>query len=136
MNTEDKFPFDESLWGLRNIYHTISNGEGHYINSQCIVAQDKIVHTGMTYLFSPKPDESGIQLMLVKLQNVLFISGVVQLEMLDIMTGKIFHESLLVRPDEEECTMMLIDMKYFNERLRKSRPGRLKTDDSLLEFEF
>lgn len=136
METKDNFPFDMTLWGLRNIYHTISNDGGHYINSQCIVAQDKIVHIGSTYLFSPEPDEAGIRLMLVKLQNVLFISGVVQLELLDIMNGKTFHESLLVRPNDQECTLMLIDMKYFNEKLRKTRPGRLKTDDSLLEFDF
>lgn len=136
METKDNFPFDETVWGLNNIYHIISNGGGHYINSECIVAQDKIVHNGSTYLFSPKLDESGIQLMLVKLQNVLFISGVIHFELLDIMTGKIFHESLLVIPNEEECTMMLIDMKYFNEKLRKSIPGNSKTDDSLLEFEF
>jgi hypothetical protein len=81
-------------------------------------------------------DESGIKLSLVMLQNVLLDSGFVHLEMINTLDGRLFHASLIVRPQEEDCTWMLLDMDYFNEKIRKKKTGKYKGDNNLLEFEF
>jgi hypothetical protein len=82
------------------------------------------------------PDESGIKLMLVKLLNVRFDGGRVYLQLMDILKGRIFQVSQVVKPDERECTWMLIDMDYFLQKLKTKKEGNYKGDDNLLEFEF
>jgi hypothetical protein len=119
-----------------HIYHDFENGK-FFINSpNCILSRNQIIQTGMTYLFSPMPDKSGIKLLLAKLLNVQFDAGFVYLELMDILTGKIFEVRQVVRPGKEDCTWMLVDMDYFLLKIRKKKAGNHKRDESLLEFEF
>jgi hypothetical protein len=117
------------------IYHDFEDGR-FYINvPSCIISTNQIVQVGTIYLFSDM-QESGTKLMLVKLLNVRFDAGLVYLHLMDILTSRIFDVHQVVRPESTECTWMLVDMYYFNEKLRKKKTDHSKGDDNLLEFEF
>jgi hypothetical protein len=136
MNTQDRNSYEKISQGHNNVYHDFHDGD-HYINSPCIVARDKIVHIGTTYLFSSKPFKSRMKLSLARLLNVRFDSGTAHFKLQDFFSGIIFDQSLLARPLEEECTsFMLVDMDYFREQQKSENENHCKCEDSLLEFEF
>jgi hypothetical protein len=111
---------------LIRIYFDFYDGR-FFINSpSCIYSAEQNVQTGTTYLFSPMPDESGIKLMLVKLLNVWFDGGIVYLQLMDILKGRIFQESQVVKPYGEDCTWMLNDMDYFLQKLNKKKIVTIK----------
>ena len=121
---------------MNRIYHDFEDGKFFVNSPHCILSHNHIIQTGMTYLFSPMPDKSGIKLLLVKLLNVQFDAGYVYLELMDILTGKIFEVRQVVRPGKEDCTWMLVNMDYFLQKIHKKKAGNYNRDDSLLEFEF
>jgi hypothetical protein len=117
------------------IYHDFEDGR-FFINSpSCIISSDQIVQIGAIYLFSDLK-ESGTKLLLVKLLNVRFDEASMYLHLLDILSGKIFKVKQIVRPESEKCSWMLVDMQFFNEKLRKKKADHNESADTLLEFDF
>jgi hypothetical protein len=117
------------------IYHDFEDGRFFINTSSCIISANQIVQTGKIYLCS-NMQESETKLMLVKLLNVRFDGGLVHMQLMDILTSRVFEVRQVVRPKSEECTWMLIDMDFFNKQLHKNKADLAKEDDTLLEFEF
>ena len=117
------------------IYHDFEDGR-YFINApNCILSAYQIVQVGTVYLLSDKQD-SGTILLLVKLLNVRFDSALVCLQLMDILTNRVFKEYQVVRPSSEDCTWMLVDMEYFINHLRMKKAQHPIVQDSLLEFDF
>lgn len=134
MKIQDMHPIDSTIPGLNNIYLAIGE-DTHYINSPCIVAKNKIVRTGSTYLLSMTHDTPDINIFAVQLKDVSFNSGYVYLLLINLLTGRIFDVSHIVRPTEGDCEWKLIDLTYLSKIITNQR-SNANNEDKLLEFEF
>jgi hypothetical protein len=117
------------------IYHDFEDGRFYLNSPSCIISSDQIVQIGTIYLFSDKK-KSVTKLLLVKLLNVRFDAGLVYLQLMDIMTSRVFEVHQVIRPGSQECPWMIVDMDYFNEKLHNKKADHSKVDETLLEFEF
>lgn len=117
------------------IYHNFEDGR-FFINApSCIISGNQIVRVGTIYLFS-EMQECGTKLLLIKLLNVRFDVGLVYLQLMDILTSRVFEVHQVVRPKSTECTWMVVDLDNFNEKLRKKKGEHYESADTLLEFNF
>ena len=73
MKAQDFYPYDWTIPGLNNICYAIVT-DSHYINSPCVVAKNKIVPTGSTYLLSIVNYVPHITIAAVQLNDVYFDS--------------------------------------------------------------
>jgi len=134
MKMQDLHPIDSAIIGLNDIYHIVGDN-GHFINSPSIVANNKIVRTGSTYLLSISPCTPDINLVAVQLKDVYFDAGYIHLLLINILNGKTFEVNTIVRPTQDCCEWKLIDLNYLSKIINKHQ-NRGNKDYSLLEFEF
>jgi hypothetical protein len=78
MKLQDLHPFDETILGLNGIYHTIGDSS-YFINSPCILAANKIITKGKTYILVDNPKGTGIKMSDVKLLDAYYKDGLVYL---------------------------------------------------------
>lgn len=83
MKAQDRFPFDSTILGLNGIYHTIGS-DSFFINSECILATDKIITIGKEYIIFGSPTETGSKMLDVTLVDCYFAEGIVYLIVQDL----------------------------------------------------
>lgn len=87
MKLQDLHPYDKTIVGLNNLY--IIDYEGNfYINSPCIMATDKTICTGRTYLLVYYHRATGVNITDVRLIDVYYDEGVINLTVQDIISQK------------------------------------------------
>lgn len=153
MKAQTLHPCDETILGLNNLY--IVDYEGNfYINSPAIMATDKTISTGETYILIVHPTDKNSLLYPVILLDVYFEADFVHLNVRDIRTQRIFTIDHCIQCPETRCTWRLIDMDYLNkfwdyktiksycEKCAGSNGNSIAesktkySSDDLLEFEF
>ncbi len=116
MKLKDNHPYDETILGLNNLY--IIDYEGnYYINSQAIMAIDKTISTGETYVLIVHPYDKNSKMYPVILLDVYFEDGFVHLNVQDIRTQKKFTIDHCIQYPETRCKWVLIDLDYLNKLL-------------------
>ncbi|MGA2406821.1 MAG: hypothetical protein ABSF81_08740 [Bacteroidales bacterium] len=153
MKAQTLHPYDETILGLENLYVVDCMGN-FYINSEAIIAHDKAISTGRTYLLVDSSIGKDVKMYSVILLDVYFEDGFVHLNVQDLLTQKKFTIDHNIECPETRCTWRLIDMDYFNKLLdyktiqsycekcnvtktkpiAESKPEQ--SNDDLLEFEF
>lgn len=154
MKLQKLYPFDETLLGLKGIYHTIGE-QSHYINSECIQTPKKIITKGKDYLIastSAKGFDSIVHK--VKLLDGYYNKGFVYLFVMDLQTDRVYIVDLFIECPEDKCTCLLYELKDFNKlkdyQAVKSYCGKVDdakkkpldncktniTDNDLLEFDY
>jgi hypothetical protein len=114
MKLQKLYPFDETLLGLKGIYHTIGD-RSHFINSECIQTPKKIITKGKDYLIastSAKGFDSIVHK--VKLLDGYYNKGFVYLFVMDLQTDRVYIVDLFIECPEDKCTWLLYDIKDFN----------------------
>jgi hypothetical protein len=112
MKLQDYYPFDSAIVGLENIYCTVGE-DAFFVNSSCILADDKYIKKGETYLLFGSKLECGNDLSWVILLDAFFQYGYINLIVLDKYTQEartIYHS---ISTEEYECSWRLIDTSYF-----------------------
>jgi hypothetical protein len=153
MKLQDRYPYDSAIVGLNNLY--IIDYEGNfYIYSPCIMAINKTIITGRTYLLVDNHRGTGVSLNDVNLIDVYIDEGVINLIVQDIISQKTFCLNQYIECPQNPCKWILIDLSYFinemnakaiqsycgkyadtkKKSVAKSNPRIL--DDDLLDFEF
>jgi hypothetical protein len=112
MKLQDLHPYDSAIVGLNNIYLVKYNGD-FYINSPCIMATDKTIRTGKTYVLVDNYKETGVRITEVKLIDVYYDDGVINLIIQDIIAHKIFIRSQYFKCPQIHCNWILIDLDFF-----------------------
>jgi hypothetical protein len=151
MKIQDYFPADLSIRGLRNRYSVVGE-DSFYINSNCIVAKDKILTKGKHYIIFDIPIKSEIKMTEAIMVDLFYYEGYVYLIVRDINTHRVSKVRFSLECPEKHCTMILVDVRYFIDReddraikdycgcdTNKKQPavkGTAKAADDLLEFEF
>jgi hypothetical protein len=116
MKLQDKYLYDSAIVGLNNLYCTVG-ADSFYINSPCILAYDKTISTGKTYILVNYPKGTGIKMSDVKLLDGYFEDGVINLIVQDIISQRIFAIDQCIECAEKQCTWVLVDLDYFIDRI-------------------
>jgi hypothetical protein len=151
MTLQDFFPADLMILGLQNRY-TLIGKDSFFVQSDCIVAQGKILTRQKHYIIIDKSVKSRIKMTEVILIDVFYYKGNIYLIVQDINTRRIYRVSFSLERPESNCTKHIVDIDYFTDRLdakairdycgccdNQRQPiskGRTLANDDLLEFEF
>ena len=151
MTLQDYFPADLTLLGLRNIYSEVGT-DSFMVNSNCVVAKDKILTKQKHYIIFDIPTKSEIRMTEVILIDLFYYKSNIHLIVRDINTHRVYKVRFSLECPETNCTRFIVDVDYFIDRMddraikdycrcgtNKKQPavkGTAKAADDLLEFEF
>jgi hypothetical protein len=111
MKAQDKYMYDSAILGLNGIYRTVAE-DSFFINSPCILAENQIITTGLTYILFGSPIGFSVELNTVKLIDVYY-DGALNLIILDMATGIRYTITHCLECGEIPCNWMLIDIDFF-----------------------
>lgn len=153
MKLQDQYPFDPTFTAPYIIFKKVGSSE-FYVNSDCILANQKIITVGKEYMVIDNTKDSGIEMRNVVLAGCNYRKGIIHLIVREICSQRLFNFDHCILPPERDNNFVLIDpeyvsdrknieainsycatcndskKKYFNGIRHKSNP------DDLLEFEF
>jgi hypothetical protein len=153
MKLQDLHPYDSFIVGINKIYYIDYEGN-FYINSPCIMATDKTIITGRTYLLGYNHRGTEFKITDVELIDVYYDEGVINLIVHDIISQKTFCLNQYIKCPQNLCKWILIDFDFFIDEMNtktirsyckkcdtnKQKPSAVinprKLNDDLLEFEF
>jgi uncharacterized protein (UPF0179 family) len=154
MKFQDQYPFDEFLYGINNVYHSVGYCS-HYVNSDCIQTSKKIVTNGKKYLIVSIRDQ-GSELIVhkVRLVDVFFNTECLYLFVTDLQTQTSFIIDLNLVCPADKCEWIMCNMedydkisyyktkkaycnKYTDTHKKSITKSTLQhSNDDLLDFEF
>jgi hypothetical protein len=108
MKLQDRYPYDSAIVDLNNLYIVDYKGD-FYINSPCIMVTDKTISTGRTYLLVNNPTGAGVNMTDVRLIDVYFDEGVINLIVQEIISQKTFGINQYIECPQNLCKWILID---------------------------
>jgi hypothetical protein len=114
MRLQDKHPYYSAVVGLENLY-VVGPGGSFYINSPAIMASDKTICTGETYIFISHPNGKNGKMYPVELRDVYYEDGTVNLIVHDLISQQTFKINQYLA--ENQIRWMLFDMVYLNKLL-------------------
>jgi hypothetical protein len=153
MRLQDLHPFDSAVVGLNGIYCVDYKGDFH-INAPFIIATNKTIRTGRTYVLVDNYKGTGVRMTDVKLIDGYYDEGVINLFVQGIITQKIYSISQDIKYLQNSTNWILIDLNFFidemNSKAIKSYCGKCTNTynksvvdsnhrrriDDLLEFDF
>ena len=109
MKLQDQFPCDETLLGLKGIYHSIGE-QSHFINSDSIQTPEKIITNGQQYLLASTLQSCSKPIVhKIKLIDAYYLNGKVHLFVIDIRTERIYTVDACVECPESECPWVVFN---------------------------
>jgi hypothetical protein len=153
MKLQDLHPYDSFIVGINKIYYIDYEGN-FYINSPCIMATDKTIITGRTYLLGYNHRGTEFKITDVELIDVYYDEGVINLIVHDIISQKTFCLNQYIKCPQNLCKWILNDfdciVEDINTNIIKSYCGsckdakensvaesnHIKLNDDLLDFNF
>lgn len=116
MKAQDLFGYDSAILGLNQLYSEVGE-DSFFINSNCILAANKVVTIGKTYIVFDYPSEKCIKMTDVLLLDVYYNDDAVNLIVQAITSQQVFTIVLHVDGGEVNCTSMFVDLDYFIDQL-------------------
>ena len=96
MTLQDFFPFDSADLGLKSLYSKVGK-DSFYVNSNCVVAKDKILTKGKHYIIFDIPTKTDIKMNEIVLIDLFYYKGYIHLISQDINTNRVFQCQLLLK---------------------------------------
>jgi hypothetical protein len=113
---QDFFNYDSAILGLNHLY-TVVGEDSFFINSDCILAANKVVTVGKTYILFDYQSGKCSKMTEVRLCDVYYHEDAVHMIVQGIISEHIFTIVLNVDEDEVYCTSMVVDLDYFIDQL-------------------
>ena len=153
MKLQDLHPYDSFIVGINNIYFIDYKGDFH-INAPFILAPNKTISTGNTFVLIYSPNSKNKKVHLVGLLDAYYDDGVIFLIVRDILSQETFTIDQMIKCTEDHYKWVLIDFDCIVEELntdiiksccgsctdtkKKSaaESNHIKLNDDLLEFNF
>ena len=153
MRLQDRHPFDSFPVGINNIYYIDYRGDFH-INAPFILAPNKTISTGNTFVLIYSPNNKNIKVHLAGLLDAYYDDGVIFLIVRDIASQETFTIDQQMKCSGDHFKWVLIDFDFLVEELNteiiKSYCGSCKNakensfadsnhrklNDDLLKFNF
>ncbi len=153
MKLQDLHPYDSFIVGINNIYFIDYQGDFH-INAPFIIAANKTISTGNTYILINSRNNTNCTTQPVKLLDAYYDDGVIFLIVRDITSQKGFTIDQKIECTGDHYKWLIIDLDFMVEELNteiiKSYCGTCaetkkksvvdsnnrRPNDDLLEFDF
>jgi hypothetical protein len=90
MKLQDLHPYDSFIVGINNIYFIDYKGDFH-INAPFIIAANKIISTGNTYVLTYPNKRKNYIVHQVRLQDAYYSEGIINLVLQDVFTQETYH---------------------------------------------
>jgi hypothetical protein len=116
MRLQDQHPFDSAIAGFANQYVVGPDGN-FYINSPAIMAEDKTICTGETYILISHPNGKNGKMYPVELLDAYYEDGTVNLIVHDLISQRTYKINQCLECAENQCRWMLFDMFNLNKLL-------------------
>lgn len=116
LRAQDLFPFNSFIVGMQNLYHTVGSNS-FYINSPCILATDKKITTGKSYIIFDHTTDTGFKMSDVILVDCYYREGIINLIVQDIRSQRVFIIDHCIECPENECKWILVDLNYFIDKM-------------------
>lgn len=108
MKAQDQHPYDSTILGLENLYMVDYEGN-FFINSPCIMATDKTMSTGRTYLLVDCSYGKNSKMISVVLMDVYCEDYVIYLIVREQLSHRVFNINLYIDDGEIRGLWVLID---------------------------
>ncbi len=153
MRLQDQYPYDSFPVGINNIYYIDHRGDFH-INAPFILAPNKTISTGNTFVLIYSPYNNNNNVHLVGLIDAYYDDGTINLIVRDMASQETFTIDQQMKCSGDHYRWILIDFDFLVEVLNteviKSYCGSCtgikkksvadsnhrKHNDDLLEFNF
>lgn len=133
MKAQDLFDYDSAILGLNQLYSEVGE-DSFFINSDCILAANKVVTIGKTYILFDYPSGKCVKMTDVQLLDVYYYEDAVHMIVQGINSQQVFTIVLHVDSGEVNCTSMFVDLDYFIDQLNmkaiKQYCGNCKEDEN------
>jgi hypothetical protein len=153
MKQQDLHPYDSYIVGINNIYYIDYQGNFH-INAPFIIAANKTISSGNTYILLYPNKRRNCIVHQVRLQDAYYSEGIINLVLQDIISQETFTIDQQMKCTRDHYKWILMDVddlielnsdiiKSYCEKCSNTEmktPAEYKSnqnhDDDLLEFEF
>jgi hypothetical protein len=116
MKAQNLFDYDSAILGLNHLYSVVGE-DSFLINSECILAANKIVTVGKTYILFDYPSGKCVKMTDVRLLDVYYYEDAVHMIVQGIISQQIFTIVLYLNDGEVYCTSLVVDLNYFIDQL-------------------
>ena len=116
MRLQDQYPYDSFPVGIHNIYYIDYKGNFH-INAPFIIAPNKTISTGNTFVLIFSPNSKNRKVHLVGLLDAYYDDGTINLNVRDIMSQETFTINQYIKYPQNPYKWILIDFDYLVEEL-------------------
>jgi hypothetical protein len=116
MKAQDLFDYDSAILGLNHLYSEVGE-DSFFINSDCIIASDKTVTIGKTYILFDYPSGKCIKTTDVRLIDVYYYEDAIHMIVQAVTSMQVFSIVLHVDGGKVNCTSMVVDLDYFIDQL-------------------
>ena len=153
MKLQDLHPYDSFIVGINNIYFIDYQGDFH-VNTPFIIAANKTISTGNTYVLMYPNKRRNCIVHQVRLQDAYYSEGIINLVLQDIISQETFSIDQQMKCTRDHYKWILMDVddlielnsdiiksyceKCSNAQMKspaEEKPNQNHNDD-LLEFEF
>ena len=153
MKLQDLHPYDSAIVGLNNVYRVDYKGD-FFINAPFIIAPNKTISTGNTFVLIFSPNSKNKKVYLVGLLDAYYDDGVIFLIVRDFASQETFSINQYIKCPQNPCKWVLIDFDCIVEEIntdiinsncntcanpKKKSPAEsnhIKLNDDLLDFNF
>jgi hypothetical protein len=116
MKLQDLHPFDSAIVGLNNIYRVDYKGD-FFINAPFIIAPNKTIGTGNTFVLIYSPISKNKKVYLVGLLDAYYDDGVIFLIVRDLLSQETFSINQYIKCPQNPCKWILIDFDFIVEEI-------------------
>jgi hypothetical protein len=129
MKLQDLHPYDSFIVDINNIYFIDYQGDFH-INAKFILAANKTLSTGNTYVLMYPNKRRNCIVHLVRLQDAYYSEGIINLLLQDIFSQETFTIVQQIECTGDHYKWILIDLDYFNDELNTDIGKRTTHSDN------
>lgn len=119
MKLQDRFPFNSTIVGVKDIYSTIGD-DSHYINCPCIKAENQIIMTGRTYVLIKADANNTVNAFGVRLLDVFYHNENIYILLIDTESQKIMLVNQFIDCLDYHCSWKLLDWDYLKKTADES----------------
>jgi phosphatidylinositol kinase/protein kinase (PI-3 family) len=129
MKLPDLHPYDSFIVGINNIYFIDYKGDFH-INAPFILAANKTISTGSTYVLIDSFNRKKSIVRQVRLQDAYYDDGIIYLLLQDIFSQETFTIDLQIECTGDHYSWVLIDLDFIVEELNSEIGKRTTLSDN------
>jgi REP element-mobilizing transposase RayT len=129
MKLQDRYPYDSFIVGINNIYFIDYQGDFH-INAPFIIAANKTISNGNTYVLMYPNKRRNCIIHQVRLLDAYYSEGIINLVLQDILSQETFTIDQQMKCTRDHIKWLLIDFDFYYDRMNTDIGKRTTLSDN------